>query len=272
MGEMKRCSKCGEEHPATLEYFSKQSRNKTCGLNPRCKICSNVDQKSFRDNNHDAVSKYRKRYFQENRCTILAKNKKWADKNKVNRSLYNKKWREENKERVTINLKRYYQENKEEVKKNASEYRKNNSEKIIQWRKIYYEDNKERILIANTIYHKDNRERYAIIRERRRSRKRQLPSTLISEQWNKCKLHFDNGCAYCGKKLPLSQDHFIPIVDGGEYTHNNIIPACRSCNSSKGAKSFFTWYPTFKHYSKSREAKILKYLGYSKGIQQLSLM
>jgi len=206
------------------------------------------------------------------RTLFLTRNKRWADKNKERRSIYNKKWREENKERVTFNLKRYYQENKEFAKKKAAEYRNDNPERIAQWRTAYYENNKERIIDANKLYHRNNRDKYVIINERRRARQRLLPATLTNEQWEKCKTYFNNSCAFCGEKKPLEQEHFIPVTKDGEYSHNNIIPACKSCNDSKNAKSFFVWYPKFKHYSKQREQKILKYLGYKNGIQQLSLL
>jgi 5-methylcytosine-specific restriction endonuclease McrA len=85
---------------------------------------------------------------------------------------------------------------------------------------------------------------------------------------------FDNKCAYCGKEKPLAQDHFVPLSKGGEYTNNNIICSCKSCNSSKSDKDFFEWYPEQLFYSKEREAKILKYLNYDKKTQtqQLALI
>lgn len=39
---MKTCTKCGKELPATLEYFYKNSGGKF-GLTPRCKPCVNID-------------------------------------------------------------------------------------------------------------------------------------------------------------------------------------------------------------------------------------
>jgi hypothetical protein len=53
---------------------------------------------------------------------------------------------------------------------------------------------------------------------------------------------------------------------------DNIIPSCMKCNISKNNSDFFIWYPKQPSYSKSREKKILKYLGYKDKIQQLSLI
>ena len=43
------------------------------------------------------------------------------------------------------------------------------------------------------------------------------------------------GCAYCGAVgVDLQKDCMLPISRGGRYTLTNVVPACRSCNASKG--------------------------------------
>lgn len=116
-----------------------------------------------------------------------------------------------------------------------------------------------------------NKEKCVLYKAKYCAKKAELPSTLTYDQWNIVKRYFGNKCAYCGKEVPLQQDHFVPLSKGGEYTHNNIIPACRSCNTSKHAQNFFDWYPRQKFYSKKREQRILKFLGYKGKIQQLSV-
>ena len=42
------------------------------------------------------------------------------------------------------------------------------------------------------------------------------------------------GCAYCDvTDKPLQRDCVLPISRGGRYTLDNVVPACRSCNTSK---------------------------------------
>ena len=42
------------------------------------------------------------------------------------------------------------------------------------------------------------------------------------------------GCAYCGTTdTPLQRDCVLALSRGGRYTLDNIVPACRSCNTSK---------------------------------------
>jgi len=87
-----------------------------------------------------------------------------------------------------------------------------------------------------------------------------LASTFTLEQWKQCKNYFSDRCCYCGQKLKLAMEHLIPVAKGGSYNQQNIVPACGSCNSSKGTKPFHSWYESYKFYSKERESKILEYL------------
>jgi 5-methylcytosine-specific restriction endonuclease McrA len=43
-------------------------------------------------------------------------------------------------------------------------------------------------------------------------------------------------CHYCGKGFKpsdLTMDHLIPIVRGGRSVKENLVPACKDCNSRK---------------------------------------
>lgn len=44
-------------------------------------------------------------------------------------------------------------------------------------------------------------------------------------------------CVYCGSEYDLTIDHKVPRSRGGGNEIENLTCACRSCNSSKGAKT-----------------------------------
>jgi uncharacterized protein YdaU (DUF1376 family) len=49
-------------------------------------------------------------------------------------------------------------------------------------------------------------------------------------------------CAYCGAvDVPLQLDHVVPRSRGGSDQPFNLTPACRPCNSSKGARTPQEW-------------------------------
>jgi len=270
--ELKRCTKCGEEKPATLEFFHKKG-NRLRAVCKECrsqrikpikiprdgyKFCSKCGKELlattdyfFRDNSH-----------KDGLCTQC----------KDCRMPSSHKWQKENPEKA---------------KKYWLEYRENNSEKYKQRRHRYWINNREKITAKNLKYSQEHPEKIKEIKRKykqlhpekvvehaakRRSRVNNLPARFTANQWKECKSQFSNGCAYCGKHAKLTQDHFVPVSNGGEYTVDNIIPACMKCNVSKNNNDFFDWYPKQVFYSKSREKKILKYLGYRDKIQQLSFM
>jgi 5-methylcytosine-specific restriction endonuclease McrA len=50
------------------------------------------------------------------------------------------------------------------------------------------------------------------------------------------------GCAYCGATTEaLQRDCVLAISRGGRYTLDNVVPACRSCNTSKCNDEVTTW-------------------------------
>jgi hypothetical protein len=48
-------------------------------------------------------------------------------------------------------------------------------------------------------------------------------------------------CVFCGAKEDLSTDHLIPKNRGGDDSADNLVQACKSCNSSRGDKGIFEW-------------------------------
>lgn len=41
-------------------------------------------------------------------------------------------------------------------------------------------------------------------------------------------------CQYCGTQKELTLDHLVPKAKGGKSSWNNLVTACKSCNSKKG--------------------------------------
>lgn len=56
------------------------------------------------------------------------------------------------------------------------------------------------------------------------------------------KLILPQACAYCGGKERLAADHVVPKHRGGADVGDNLIWACRTCNSSKGSEDLLAWY------------------------------
>lgn len=83
------------------------------------------------------------------------------------------------------------------------------------------------------------------------------------QEWKECVIFFGGECAYCGgtprKGKRLTKDHLEPVSVGGRTIQSNIVPACASCNSSKGAEDFKDWYMKQPFFSQERLNKIFKW-------------
>lgn len=77
-----------------------------------------------------------------------------------------------------------------------------------------------------------------------KKRKRRMDAAdndLTPEQWAEIELAWGN-CAYCGVESgALSRDCIQPISRGGRYSAANVVPACKSCNSSKSNSEVTLW-------------------------------
>lgn len=64
---------------------------------------------------------------------------------------------------------------------------------------------------------------------------------LTDVQWTTLKTAW-GGCAYCGDTgRALQKDCVLPISRGGRYAIDNVVPSCRSCNTSKCNSEVTSW-------------------------------
>lgn len=257
------CSSCKAEKPETLDYFKKDISAKS-GFRTQCKDCEREYRKNnqsvkkkWYEENKEKIKEYHKIYRKNNLEKILKRSSEYYKNNTEKAKEKNEKWRREHKERTRILHKKYVELNREKIRLKGKGWRAENT---------------ERIKIIKREWAKKNKDKMRMYSKTKNSRKKGVLSTLTLIQWNEIKNRFDNRCAYCNEEKPLEQDHFIPLSKGGEYTTNNIVPACRSCNASKNNSDFFEWYPKQEFYSKEYERFILKHLGYKNNSQQLKLI
>lgn len=70
----------------------------------------------------------------------------------------------------------------------------------------------------------------------------------IYEAWD-CK------CGYCGDDA-TSLDHIIPRFRSGTSNRNNLIPACRRCNTNKASSKMEEWYQQQDFFTQAKMDKI----------------
>lgn len=67
---------------------------------------------------------------------------------------------------------------------------------------------------------------------------------VTARDWRRLVQRYNGLCAYCRDRPATDQDHVIPVARGGRFAIGNLLPACRPCNSSKGAKLLVEWKRT----------------------------
>lgn len=259
---MKPCSKCGRVLPANSKFYYKNSQQSD-GLFSKCKECMGGKmgrnfhgKKSYNENGEKKCSSCgnwyppTNEYF--NNKTARADGLDCQCKKCV--KAYNESIKDHTKEKNHIR----YLNNKDHIRKISDEWKKKNPDKV-----------KE----INRRSAKKNKANKCVLQQKRDAKKASLPATFTVEQWEVCKSYFNNRCAYCGSEdKKLTQDHVIPLSKNGEYTINNIVPCCLSCNSKKSNKDLLEWYASeLPFYSETRKKKILKYLKTDGEKQQMAL-
>lgn len=278
---LKRCTKCGQFFPATLEYFY---RHDTCKdhLRSCCKACNALPGKRPRVkvNCPDGFKRCPK-------CDrILALSEFHMDRQKAGgRAVYCKECVCASQkahyapEKAHLAYQMRYAKHKETIKAKAKVYRRNNPAKVREAQKAWKRANPDRVRANRLRYYTKNQEqireynrkqkvRYAerrrINTQRRRARKRQLPDTITHDDWQRCLSYWNGRCAYCDNppglfpNMRLHADHFIPLSspDCPGTIPTNILPACGSCNDSKGYSNPIDWL-TWK-FGKRKAKQIVK--------------
>jgi hypothetical protein len=208
--------------------------------------------------NSSASSDYHKRYYEQHKDAILAQNRAY---------------RQRNREKVLARKRQYYQENREVFRMKNAEYRASHGEEIRAYQRSskrtpeqqdakriagrkYYQKNRDSIKVKVATYFEAHPEklqqRYDHIKawekahpekrrnivKKRRAAKHGVTSTLTDAQWETIQAHYHYACVYCHKKPKrLTQDHLTPLSKDGVHTLHNVVPACHSCNSTKGNRA-----------------------------------
>lgn len=207
---MKKCPKCGESKD-TDQFYVKSGK-----LGSYCKPCELEKSRKWRKDNPE----------------------KWRESQKKSKS------RPESKERHRIEAGKYYWENREVVLEKQKTRKKRNLEFYRKkWRDCYHK-NKEKWRESRREYKRNNKDKVLFHCHLRRARKLAASGNCTL---NQLKARFDyhgNRCYYCGKGGKMTMEHRIPLSRGGANWPANIVPACVSCNCSKGGKTeteFLNW-------------------------------
>lgn len=109
---------------------------------------------------------------------------------------------------------------------------------LIEASRVWRESNRDHHREISRAWSRGNPARNALAKHRRRARKNGTQVCAISTASVAEKIKYWGGKCWMCLAAADTLDHVKPLAAGGYHMLANLRPACRSCNSSKGAK----WY------------------------------
>ena len=228
----KQCSRCGQVK--SLDEFYRCSRVRD-GRQASCKECRKAQRLAYRERENELT---RRRYWaslDESRRKKREGQRKWREANPEKARDAKRKWRERDPEKARRldreqarrwrkrNLEYARQKERERTRALAGIDPTVRREKHRRWRQA----NPEKV-----------RANGRQVQHRRRARMRRGRVYTVTAK-NLRYLHAA-ACLACGAPADTI-DHVIPLRRGGSHGVGNLAPMCRTCNSSKGAKTITEW-------------------------------
>lgn len=155
------------------------------------------------------------------RACASANSRKYYLKNGAKAREQHRAWRKANPERVRDTNRAWRQANVDRARAYSRKWQLANPDK--------YKASRSKWNQANRDKHREE-----VARRRALERSAPIEIELIREL-------LGSPCAYCGSLEYIEIDHIVPLSRGGLHEPENLAPACRSCNRSKGAKLLSEW-------------------------------
>lgn len=141
---------------------------------------------------------------------------------------YMREWSRRNKETVNARVLKHYYLNRDAKIATRKEWYKNNFDRHHATVKKWKLENPEKALILTR-------------RGNQTRRLRMKSNTVFKISTKETKRLYSKPCFYCGNVGQIELDHVVPIARGGSHGIGNLVPACKSCNASKGAQLLIEW-------------------------------
>ncbi|GGR34019.1 HNH endonuclease [Deinococcus ruber] len=232
--DLKRCTKCGEEKPATLEFFYAYPKVKR-GLTSRCRACAAAVQKAYVEADPARSQKIAQdcylRNYEQRKAELRAQNRKrMADPEKVQAERERAKAKAQRERETTPEVVNARQRAYRERHKDDPEYR-------------------ERLRVRDRARYIRQKPRYLSYSAKQRAFRASVPGGWTGEDVRQMFVRQNGCCHYCGAKvgrtagLAWHVDHVIPISRGGSNFPENLVIACEPCNRAKYNKMPWEWLP-----------------------------
>jgi 5-methylcytosine-specific restriction endonuclease McrA len=143
---------------------------------------------------------------------------------------------ENDRERHRIYCQEYYRRNRDRLKAHVSCRYRERREDVLAQCHIYYRANREKIIRDKNEYRKRFPDKARAATNLRRARRAGVLNVPFTDEQLRQRLSMYGHLCWMCSGTATTIDHVIPIALGGPHVLANLRPACRPCNSRKGAK------------------------------------
>lgn len=126
---MKRCTQCGEEYPATPEYFHVDKSHRD-GLSSSCKPCHRESGRQYSRAHYEDRKDYIRQWREENHDRVIKRHNEWLATNPDRRKEHTRKYREANREYCREYNRKWAMENHEKQRECNRRFRQNPKNRI----------------------------------------------------------------------------------------------------------------------------------------------
>ena len=255
------CRKCGVELVKNENWWPSNAELGNC----ICIECATAYSRQYRKEHKEEIAAQRCKYGAEHKKEIAARRRKYEAEHKKETAARHREYRAEHKEERAAYDRQYCREHREEKAKYDRQYCQERSEEIAARKHRYYKAHQEERAAYKRQYRKEHSEKEAA-RERKRERRwyhenLEEARARVREKVNRRRARtvgatielvddlkiyelYNHTCVYCGSKEDLTLDHIVSLAAGGAHAEDNLVVACRSCNSSKYIKPLEEWLQT----------------------------
>ena len=232
---------CGDNFPVCGKASTYGKRKCRC---ERCTAAAAASRRDYYERNREAQIAAAKQYQAENRERVAADSKRYREENRelLAEKAKTRYW--EDPETHRERAKRMRAADPEAYRAKKRQWRLNSLDRYLEVERRSAEKHREKRNAAARQYAKENPENNRRGQHRRRIRKQQGEVFTVLERDLRRMLHrYGYACYYCGGKEEMTVDHVIPVSRGELSRHSigNLLPACKSCNSSKSDRTIMEW-------------------------------
>ncbi len=166
-----------------------------------------------------------RRSYRRHRERVIARTTAWSNAHPEVARAAGKKWAKKNAQRELQRSRQRYRDDPDGCRERTRRWRLKNTDaerrRFREWQKA-------------------NPETVCAHAQKRRALKKGARGSATPAQWIARLDYYGRRCAYCGGAAEVI-DHVIPLSRNGTGFASNLRPACKKCNSSKGAKLLSEW-------------------------------